>query len=77
MLNEIINYRNFTKLLIKVSPSFSGGAEVSSEEFPGGQRSVGAGQGLKGDVRRSAGTNGPQDRLCLSSQVCLSVCYKR
>ena len=30
MLKEIFNYRNFTKLLIKVSPSFSGGAEVSS-----------------------------------------------
>ena len=56
MLKEIFNHKYFTKLLIKVSLSFSGGAEVSSEEFSGGQRGVGAGQELKGDVRRSAGT---------------------
>ena len=39
-----------------MSLSFSGGTEVSFEEFPEAQRGVGAGQELKGDVRRSAGT---------------------
>ena len=56
MLKEIFNYKNFTKFLIKVSLSFSGGTEVSFEEFPEAQRGVGVGQELKGDVRRSAGT---------------------
>ena len=52
MLKDIFNYKNFTKFLIKVSLSFSGGTEVSFEEFPEAQRGVGAGQELKGDVRR-------------------------